>query len=51
MVDKDEFPRFGSTIEGMQKLKPAFTKDGTVTAGNASGSLTKEQLHQKFSMK
>ncbi|MBZ2174926.1 acetyl-CoA C-acetyltransferase [Schnuerera sp. xch1] len=37
VVDTDEHPRFGSTIEGMQKLKPAFKKDGTVTAGNASG--------------
>ena len=34
---KDEFPRFGSTIEKMEKLKPAFIKDGTVTAANASG--------------
>jgi acetyl-CoA C-acetyltransferase len=37
IVDTDEFPRFGSTIEGLSKLKPAFKKDGTVTAGNASG--------------
>lgn len=37
IVDTDEFPRFGSTIEGLAKLKPAFKKDGTVTAGNASG--------------
>lgn len=37
IVDTDEHPRFGSTIEGMAKLKPAFKKDGTVTAGNASG--------------
>lgn len=37
VFDTDEFPRFGSTIEGMKKLKPAFIKDGTVTAGNASG--------------
>lgn len=37
IVDTDEHPRFGSTIEGMQKLRPAFKKDGTVTAGNASG--------------
>lgn len=34
---QDEFPRFGSTIEKMAKLKPAFIKDGTVTAANASG--------------
>ncbi|HSH35882.1 acetyl-CoA C-acetyltransferase [Schnuerera sp.] len=37
VVDTDEHPRFGSTIEGMAKLRPAFKKDGTVTAGNASG--------------
>ncbi|NOR25573.1 MAG: acetyl-CoA C-acyltransferase [Desulforhopalus sp.] len=37
VVDTDEFPRFGATIEGMAKLRPAFKKDGTVTAGNASG--------------
>ena len=34
---QDEFPRFGSTIEGMAKLRPAFIKDGTVTAANSSG--------------
>ena len=34
---KDEYPRFGATAEGLGKLKPAFKKDGTVTAGNASG--------------
>ena len=33
----DEFPRFGSTAEKLSKLRPAFKKDGTVTAGNASG--------------
>lgn len=33
----DEFPRFGTTKEILAKLKPAFKKDGTVTAGNASG--------------
>ncbi len=37
IVDTDEYPRFGASIEAMQKLKPAFTKEGTVTAGNASG--------------
>jgi acetyl-CoA C-acetyltransferase len=37
VVDKDEFIRHGATIEAMQKLRPAFTKDGTVTAANASG--------------
>lgn len=36
-VDTDEFPRRDVTIEGLAKLKPAFKKDGTVTAGNASG--------------
>ncbi len=37
VIDTDEFPRHGSTVEKMAKLKPAFKKDGTVTAGNASG--------------
>lgn len=37
IFDTDEHPRFGSTIESMAKLRPAFKKDGTVTAGNASG--------------
>ncbi|MFG1317810.1 acetyl-CoA C-acetyltransferase [Xanthobacter autotrophicus] len=37
VVDQDEYIRHGSTIEAMTKLKPAFAKDGTVTAGNASG--------------
>jgi len=36
VVDKDEGPRADSTMEGLAKLKPAFKKDGTVTAGNAS---------------
>ncbi len=36
-VAQDEFPRFGATLEALAKLKPAFQKDGTVTAGNASG--------------
>ncbi len=35
--DTDEFPRRGTTAEALSKLKPAFKKDGTVTAGNASG--------------
>jgi acetyl-CoA C-acetyltransferase len=35
--DQDEFPRFGTTYEALAKLRPAFKKDGTVTAGNASG--------------
>ena len=33
---QDEFPRFGSTLEKMSKLRPSFIKDGTVTAANAS---------------
>ena len=37
VIDADEYPRAGSTYEAMAKLKPAFSKDGTVTAGNASG--------------
>ncbi|NCO22949.1 MAG: acetyl-CoA C-acetyltransferase [Rhodobacterales bacterium] len=37
VVDKDEFIRYGATLDAMQKLRPAFTKDGTVTAANASG--------------
>ena len=38
IVDTDEHPRFGTTMEGMSKLKPAFKKDGgSVTAGNSSG--------------
>ena len=37
IFDTDEHPRFGSTIEALNKLKPAFKKDGIVTAGNASG--------------
>lgn len=37
IFEQDEHPRFGSTLEAMVKLKPAFKKDGTVTAGNASG--------------
>ncbi len=37
LFEQDEHPRFGATLEAMAKLKPAFRKDGTVTAGNASG--------------
>jgi acetyl-CoA C-acetyltransferase len=36
-VDTDEYPRHGATIESMAKLRPAFDKEGTVTAGSASG--------------
>ena len=37
VVENDEYIRHGATIDAMQKLRPAFDKDGTVTAGNASG--------------
>jgi acetyl-CoA C-acetyltransferase len=37
IVDADEYIRHGATMEAMQKLRPAFTKDGSVTAANASG--------------
>ena len=37
VVDQDEYIRHGATYDGMAKLKPAFSKDGTVTAANASG--------------
>lgn len=37
VVDKDEYIKTGTTLETLSKLKPAFKKDGTVTAGNASG--------------
>ena len=37
IFDRDEFPRAGVTADQLAKLKPAFKKDGTVTAGNASG--------------
>jgi len=37
IFDTDEFPRSGVTTENLSKLKPAFKKEGTVTAGNASG--------------
>jgi 3-oxoadipyl-CoA thiolase len=36
-LSTDEHPRAGSTLESLQKLRPAFAKNGTVTAGNASG--------------
>jgi acetyl-CoA C-acetyltransferase len=36
-VERDEYPRAGTTVEKLAALRPAFTKDGTVTAGNASG--------------
>lgn len=37
VVDTDEHPRAGTTVESLAKLRPAFDKEGTVTAGNASG--------------
>ena len=37
VVDSDEYIRHGATLDSMAKLKPAFTKDGSVTAANASG--------------
>jgi acetyl-CoA C-acetyltransferase len=37
VFDTDEFPKYGTTAEGLTKLKPAFKKDGSVTAANASG--------------
>lgn len=37
VVDTDEFPRFGATMDSLGKLRPAFKKDGTVTAASSSG--------------
>lgn len=37
IFDTDEFPRFGTTVEALAKLKPAFKKDGLITPGNSSG--------------
>jgi 3-oxoadipyl-CoA thiolase len=37
VIEKDEHPRSGSTLEGLARLKPAFAADGSVTAGNSSG--------------
>lgn len=37
LFSQDEFPRFGTTLEALSKLKPVFSPDGTVTAGNAPG--------------
>ena len=37
VVDSDEFPKHGTTLDAVSKLRPAFAKDGTVTAANASG--------------
>ncbi|MGO8609363.1 acetyl-CoA C-acetyltransferase, partial [Rhizobium johnstonii] len=35
--DSDEYPKHGTTLESLAALRPAFSKEGTVTAGNASG--------------
>ncbi len=59
IFDKDEFIRPDTSIEGLSKLKPAFKKDGSVTAGNASGLndgaacmlLASENALKKFSLK
>jgi acetyl-CoA C-acetyltransferase len=37
VVDADEYPKHGATLDAISKLRPAFDKEGTVTAGNASG--------------
>src|SRR5262249_1088484 len=37
LVDADEYPKHGTTMDGIAKLRPAFDKEGTVTAANASG--------------
>ncbi|WP_428776079.1 acetyl-CoA C-acetyltransferase [Vibrio sp.] len=37
LFDTDEYPKANATLEGLQKLRPAFDREGTVTAGNASG--------------
>jgi len=37
IIDKDEYPRAGVTVDSLAKLRPAFDKEGTVTAANASG--------------
>ncbi|CCF14520.1 acetyl-CoA acetyltransferase [Brevibacillus laterosporus GI-9] len=37
LFEQDEFPRAGATVDALAKLRPAFKKDGSVTAGNASG--------------
>lgn len=59
LFDKDEFAKPNTNIESLQKLKPAFKKDGTVTAGNASGLndgaaavlLASEKAMKQFSLK
>ncbi|MHC1741482.1 MAG: acetyl-CoA C-acetyltransferase [Syntrophobacteraceae bacterium] len=51
LFDTDEHPRFGTTIEALSKLKPAFTPTGTVTAGNASGINDGAAIHIVMSAK
>ena len=59
VFDKDEYPKDGTTIEKLEMLKPAFKKDGSVTAGNASGLndgaaamlLSSEEGCKKYSLK
>jgi len=59
VFDTDEFPRFDTSAEKLAKLKPAFKKDGTVTAGNASGRndgasalvLASEKAVKKYGLK
>ncbi len=51
LFDTDEHPRFGTTIEALSKLKPAFSPTGTVTAGNASGINDGAAIHIVMSAK
>ena len=58
VVEIDEYPRAGATVESLAKLKPAFKQDGTVTAGNSSGVndgaalllLASEQAIKKYNL-
>ncbi len=47
VVDTDEHPRHGVTAEGLAKLRPAFAKDGTVTAGSAVVLMTAEEAAKR----
>lgn len=51
LFDTDEHPRFGTTLEALSKLKPAFDRAGTVTAGNASGINDGAAIHIVMSAK
>jgi acetyl-CoA C-acetyltransferase len=59
VFDTDEHPRFNATVEGLSKLRPAFKKDGSVTAGNSSGIndgasaiiLASEEAVEKYNLK